>query len=103
MAESNDRRVEVPWFDRVPEATLAWEDDDPTKGWLHFVDPKGNKHSIPVTTGPTIGTGTGFGNVWHVDIGGEQATVSPSVHYVGEWHSPNPVVFSLVDKLPGDD
>jgi hypothetical protein len=67
-------------------------------GWVYFIDPKGNKHCIPVTTGESYGEA--FKNVWHIEVGGDVATVSPSVHYVGEWHTPNPVLFSIVDKLP---
>lgn len=92
-------RVEVPWFAEPPNATLRWNEES-DQGWLRFVDPKGNAHVVPVTKTEGTNTGTGFGNVWHVDVEGDVATVSPSVHYVGEWHTPNPVQFKIVEELP---
>jgi hypothetical protein len=87
------KSVEVPWFSEPPEATLRW---DGNRGYLHFTDPKGNHAAVPVTKDETVGNS--FGHVWHISIEDSTATVSPSIHYVGDWHSPNPVVFKLVDK-----
>ncbi len=92
--------TEVPWFSEPPEATIRWV-QEPTLGHLWFIDPKGRKATVPVTKGETYTIGGKVGmHVWHIDIDGDTATVSPSIHYVGWWHSPNPVVLKLVDRLP---
>ena len=87
--------TEVAWFDSPPDAWLKWEPDT-DMGYLHFVDPKGKNAVIHVTKGPT--RAEPHYNVWHMGIDGDIVTVSPSVHYVGEWHTPNPVQFRLVDS-----
>lgn len=100
---------EVPWFSEPPEAKLARDgvqEGDVIQGFLHFIDPQGKKAVVPVTFGPTTQLRTAenlpASNVWHIDINGDEATVSPSIHYVGFWHSPNPVRFRLVEELSGD-
>lgn len=93
---------EVPWFAGPPDATLAWSEPG-VLGHLHFVDPNGERTAIPVTEGSQTrfqtDDGTGGSPIWHVDVAGDSVTVSPSIHYVGRWHSPNPVRFRLVDSL----
>lgn len=92
--------AEVPWFTEPPPARLLWPDGDEAMGFLHFVDPKGQRQVIWVTKGPGRDTKTGFGNIWHIEIEDDQATVSPSVWFKGDWHTPNPAIFVLVDELP---
>jgi hypothetical protein len=87
---------EVAWFESPPDAQLIWELDT-DMGHLHFVDPKGNKAVIHVTKGPT--RAEQHYNVWHIDIVDDVATVSPSVHYVGQWHTPNPVQFHILATM----
>jgi hypothetical protein len=74
-------------------ADLYWPDDG-YLGYLHFTDPCGDYAVVPVTHGPTFESPE-RGPVWHVDIDDNVATVSPSIHFVGLWHSPNPVVFEV--------
>jgi hypothetical protein len=88
---------EIGWPNEYIGAKLYWDKDDPTWGWLHFIDPRGNRAVVPVTTGPQ--TERSGSPVWHVEVTDDHAVVSPSVHYVGVWHSPNPVVFKLVEEL----
>jgi hypothetical protein len=90
-------QAEVPWGPDPMPAMLAWPDDS-DEGYLHFIDPQNNRAVVPVRKGPTTHTPE-RGPVWHVDTEGDIATVSPSVHYVGSWHSPNPVRFQIVDDL----
>jgi hypothetical protein len=96
---------EVPWFSEPPEAKLArkgCKEGDVIYGWLHFIDPQGNRAAVPVTLGEqtTMEFDGGPGSpIWHIDIDGDVATVSPSIHYVGAWHSPNPVQFKLVKEI----
>lgn len=91
---------EVPWFSEPPQAMLKWSDG---LGHLHFYDPNGKKAVIPVTHGETYVRRTTDGSpgspIWHIEVDGDTATVSPSVHFVGYWHSPNPVQFKLVEEL----
>jgi hypothetical protein len=67
-------------------------------GYLHFIDPDGNKQVVWVTEGETTQTPAGR-NVWHIQVNGDLAIVSPSIHYVGVFHTPNPVHFQLVEDL----
>lgn len=90
---------EVPWFTTPPEAWLAWSEQD-VLGHLWFLDPNGERAIVPVTKGQTQGPPEQSFNIWHIEIEGNLATVSPSIHYIGKWHSPNPVQFVLVDKKP---
>jgi hypothetical protein len=87
--------AEVPWFSSPPDAWIKWEPIGDL-GHLHFVDPQGNNAVVHVTNGST--RAEKHYNVWHIDVQGDIATVSPSVHYVGCWHTPNPVLFRLVDS-----
>lgn len=95
---STPTSTEVPWFSEPPEASLVWSDGE--NGYLHFTDPKGNGTSVAVTTKPP--TFDDRGHVWHISLetAGETktvlATVSPRVHYVGDWHTPNPVQFRII-------
>lgn len=92
---------EVPWFTEPPPARLDWSSN--TLGHLHFYDPHGERAAVPVTRGPSYerpsNNGLWGSPVWHIDEDGEIVTVSPSVHFVGHWHSPNPVQFRLVEEL----
>lgn len=92
-----DDSQEVPWFSVPPEAKLVV--GDPDSGHLHFYGPDGKRAVVHVTEGETH-YNEHFGyNVWHIDVQGSTATVSPSIHYVGAWHTPNPVQFILVKEL----
>lgn len=94
--------TEIPWFTEPPDAKLARGnhiDDD--LAYLHFIGPDGERAVIWVTEGET--TQRHGQNVWHIEVAGDVATVSPSVHFVGHWHSPNPVKFRLVEELSTDD
>jgi hypothetical protein len=89
--------AEVPWHSTIPDAELYWYRDEPI-GFLHFKSPEdGGQESVRVETGPGKNTGTGFGNVWHIEpiMYNRIATVSPSIHFIGHFHSPNPVQFHI--------
>ena len=95
--------TEVAWFTSPPDATLAWT-DRPRLGHLMFIDPNGKLAAVPVTLERTADAIRGEQYsipVWHIDVDdqGRTAVVSPSIHFVGRWHSPNPVHFRLVDEL----
>jgi hypothetical protein len=65
--------------------------------YLHFVGPDNKKAVIWITRGPT--TQYKGQNVWHFDGPKDGViTVSPSVHYIGSWHSPNPVKFRITNQ-----
>lgn len=99
--------AEVPWFTSPPDAKLVWghhlRDD---LGYLHFIDPEGHRAVVWVSKTNTV-EGEQFAgqNVWHIDIPDETpgalVTVSPSIHFIGHFHSPRPVQFRLVDELTG--
>ncbi len=90
---------ETPWpNDKQFDAKIIWENHiDEDLGFLHFQAPDGSKAVIWVTEGPTCQRHGQ--NVWHVDVSGDQVTVSPSIHFIDHFHSPNPVTFRLVDEL----
>jgi hypothetical protein len=98
MGRSEDR--EVPWFTEPPPAKLE-PGTEPEIQWLHFIDPQGHHAVVYVTTGQRMVDRRGE-NVWHIEVADEVATVSPSIHFLGYWHSPNPVTFRLVDSLSED-
>lgn len=91
---------EVPWFAEPPEAILRWAEPPLDEGYLHFYEPTGGRAVVPVTRGETRESPE-RGPVWHVDVdeAAKIAIVSPSIHWVGYWHSPNPCTFRLVDEL----
>jgi hypothetical protein len=98
---------EVPWFSEPPKAHLIWNDEQ-TRGYLHFTDPEHKRAVIQVSPdGPfwdsfvdQNGALTGQRYpVWGIEVNGNEATVRDSVHFVGHWHSPNPVKFILVDDI----
>lgn len=90
---------EVPWFPGrsgpLP-AALFWLDDSEV-GHLHFLGPKGDYGTIPVTEGPTRDDGWP-GPVWHIDLDGDEATVTPSIHFKGEWHSPYTTHWRIIGR-----
>lgn len=105
---------EAPWPSEPPEATLMWLDAAPEGvpdlGYVHWFDMNGDRAAIPVTTGEHTKLTTSDGgtmNVWHIELPTMAAddpnpvllTVSPSVHFIGYWHSPNPVTFRRVEQL----
>lgn len=103
--------TEAPWFNKPPEAVIAregFEEGDVIYGFLHFIDPQDQKAAIPVTLGDhgELTSDSGPSSpIWHIDLpteGTDIATVSPSVHFIGHWHSPNPVQFKIIDKEDAD-
>jgi hypothetical protein len=82
-------QTEVPWFTSPPEATLNWT-DRPKLGHIKFRDPNGEIAVFHVTEGETYDLHTKPPGkyrtpVWHIEVNGDIATVSPSVHFVGRW------------------
>lgn len=94
--------TEVAWFSEPPEATLRWSVADEI-GHLKFIDPNGEVAIIPVTRGETHVRRSSDDRpgspIWHIETQDDVATVSPSVHFIGKWHSPNPVQFKLMEEL----
>lgn len=73
-------------------------------GWLTFIEPgRGNRTSLPVSTGPTRNVdvkGARPMPVWHIDFPDDgSAVTSPSVHVPGEYHSPARCRWRIVDEL----
>lgn len=104
----SDQSSEVPWFSEPPEAKIArlgCENDDVIYGYIHFYDPKGERAAIPVTLGEKthlVVAGSPGSPIWHIEgelSPGGTATVSPSIHFIRHWHSPNPVQFRIVQEL----
>lgn len=89
-------REEVAWFSSPPNAML--KGDNEIK-YLHFIDPRGDRAVIPVTSGSSDEASSSSRNVWHFEMQDQTVTVSPSIYFIGKWHSPNPVTFILVDEL----
>lgn len=98
--------AETPWFTSPPDAALRWghhvRDD---LGYLHFIDPNGDRAVVWVSkTVPEGGDKIAGQNVWHIDVPDETpgtlVTVTPSIHFIDYFHSPRPVQFRLVDALP---
>jgi hypothetical protein len=95
--------VEVPWPAEPVSAELYWPLGSP-EGYLHFVGPDDGRAVVPVTRGPHTQTSQ-RGPVWHLELAddSDEAVVSPSIHYVGFWHSPNPVRFTVTRRdVEGD-
>lgn len=99
---------ETPWPSEPPEAHLVWMDDVHRWGdqdvdgigYLHWYDVHGDRAAVPVTRSASVSDLGGLGHVWHVEEPGDgTVVVSPSIHFIGFWHSPNPVTFRLVDEL----
>lgn len=72
-----------PWPSELLEAKLEG-------GWLHFYDPNGERAAVPIYPTP---------KGWNAKVVDSTITVSPSIHQIGHWHTPNPVIFKLVDEL----
>jgi hypothetical protein len=92
----------TPWPAEPLEAKAVWYDRSnlPAHGFeghLHFYGPDGQRAAIPVTFDHVEQVN---GNpVWHIEILDSVATITPSIHALGLWHSPNPVQFRLVHEL----
>lgn len=86
----------TPWPDQINAMIQSHEADHDT---LWFQDPEDmdRQVGIPATTGPhsdIVGS-----PVWHYEIKGDYIIVSPSIHFIGYFHSPNPAIFNKVDSL----
>lgn len=91
--------IEVPWPPEPVEAKLQWTEGEAI-GDLLFIGPDGCFAGIPVTWGDSDAATKQAGtNVWHIEVAGDIATVSPSIHFINHYHSPNPVKFKLVKEL----
>lgn len=88
---------EVPW---PPGPYPAWLDmeKDTHEGFLYFKEPgTGANNCIRVTLGITYSTPSA--HIWHMEWnGGREVIISPSIHYVGHFHTPNPVTFRLISR-----
>jgi hypothetical protein len=96
---------EVP-FPTDPECLLTprgsdWPDD--AVGWIIFIDPKHRiRSSLPVSLAPSHERPE-LGPVWQIEFPELGVAVTrPSVHSVGDWHSPNPTRWRIVDRLPDE-
>jgi hypothetical protein len=89
---------EVPWYPQPPKAHLQWLSNQTARLWFRSPE-DGNKVQVAVTIGDdNAATRDGLfpgENVWHLDL---KVTVSPSIHFIDHFHSPNPVEFKLVGK-----
>lgn len=87
---------EVTWAEGPHECRLDWNEG--ILGTLFFINPKdGSEDHITVITGASYSTANC--HVWHVELQGEKVIVSPSIHFIGHFHSPNPVEFKLVESF----
>lgn len=96
---------EAPWYTSPPDAWIHW-DEEATIGFLYFKSPKdGSNECVPVTTGDAQGRSEQrHSPVWHIEpmMYGGIATVSPSIHGIGRFHSPNPVQFRITKVTRGN-
>lgn len=95
---------ETPWPAEVVKAHYARQPAaGGIDGYLHFVVPPHGRQAIPVTEGDDQAATSATGrNVWKIALDGDRATVSPSIHFIDHFHSPNPVSFELVEELGAD-
>ncbi len=89
--------IETPW-PLGPYPAWLTMDNDGYEGFLYFKDPgNGSNNCVRVTLGVSYST-TNW-HVWHLEHrGGTEVIVSPSIHYIGYFHTPNPVTFKLISK-----
>jgi hypothetical protein len=97
--------TEVAWPSEMQEARLNWPGSSVRSGIgnLWFLSPEnGERCAVPVSKANHEAASTKAGtNVWQiVDNGDGTVTVHPSIHFIGHFHSPNPVTFNLVTDLP---
>lgn len=92
-----DEHEEVTWPLGAYPAWLTM-DEDGYEGFLHFNNPKnGDREAIRVTLGVSYSRSNHW-HVWHIEHRGTELIVSPSIHFLGYFHSPNPVTFRLISK-----
>jgi hypothetical protein len=86
-----DKMSEISWPSEPLEARIKG-------GYLHFYAPDGERAVVKLDT---VFVNLGNDDVWHAEFTEDKKfiKVTPSIHYVDHWHSPNPVVFKLVDEL----
>jgi hypothetical protein len=102
----------APWPTEILDAELRWPGtftDRPDIGQLWFKSPEdGHPVSIFVSQEPNGGEQISGTNIWHIELAshdaapGERIVVSPSIHFIGHFHSPNPVTFNLVPELSAE-
>lgn len=91
----------TPWPAEPVAAWLTWDIawDLSGVGQLWFIDPDGRNAIVHVERGITHEGRLEASirqHVWRIDVDGDQAVVSPSIHFVGHFHTPRPVRFRLV-------
>ena len=106
--------AEAPWPSGDVDAELDWTPIEVLGfeglGVLWFLSPETDGwhagHRYPIHVSKTCGDGgmsvgtPPHTNVWRiVENGDGTVTVSPSVHFVGHFHSPRPVRFRIVESL----
>jgi hypothetical protein len=84
----------LKWPTEPLSAYLSWEREEYRDGTLFF-EVEGTKFSIPITLGPTYSYEIDLGKrtVYHVDVNGDNITISPSITIPGKIASPNPAHF----------
>jgi hypothetical protein len=97
--------VEVPWPTEMQEAYVIWDPPHEPKlrsdvGEFWFKNPKsGRKTAILVSKQPGGGPQIARTNIWQfVDNGNGTCTIIPSIHYIGHFHTSNPVTFKLIER-----
>ena len=91
--------AEVAWPSDEQVAVVHVDGQHADLMLLWFLSPEtGLRVAVPVAYGNAADKTAKYKtNVWDITIDGEVATVSPSIHFIGHFHSPNPVQFRLVD------
>ena len=87
---------EIPWPTEQNQPCWLIRSGGDYRWWyLYFRNPKtGGRAVIPVSEMASSEV-VGLGPVWQATIVGRLVKVSPSIHAVGDFHSPNPVYFRL--------
>jgi hypothetical protein len=90
----------TPWPSQPTPAKLIMDGHHirPDLGYFHFIDCEGHKQVIWVTKGDDRQQ-VAEQNIWHVEETDTEYIISPSIHFVGHFHTGNPVRFKKVDDL----
>jgi hypothetical protein len=78
---------------------------EPPNGYLQghrlwFKSPEdGSNNQVAVTIGSHPVGVFANENIWNIRITKDSYIVAPSIHFIGHFHSPNPVVFKRVETM----
>lgn len=93
-SRTGDTATEVPWPTEENQPCWMTRTDHGRYWYLWFRNPRtGGRSIIPVAESGSWERDEE--PVWHAEVVGKLIKVSPSIHALGDFHSPNPVYFRL--------